>query len=74
MLNIVIDYSNNQSFEKAATKSKSNISKNEQDSIKLFKKNDSIVIKEADEGGLVLVINKTQYYSMVVKILQNKVT
>ena len=29
MLNIVTDYSNNQSFEKAATKSKSNISKNE---------------------------------------------
>ena len=41
---------------------------------KIIKRNDSIVIKEADKGGAVVVMNKTQYYSMVVKILQDEVT
>ena len=37
-------------------------------------KNDSIVIKEADKGGTVVVMNKTHYYSIVVKILQDEET
>ena len=35
---------------------------------------DSIVIKEADKGVAVVVINKTHYYSMVVKIFQDEET
>ena len=73
-LDIAVDYLNNQNFDNAATKNKSNISKNEWEAIKSLKENDSIVIKEADKGGAVVVMNKTHYYSMVVKILQDEVT
>ena len=58
-LDIVVDYLNNQTFDNAATKNKSNISKNEWKTIKSFKENDSVVIKEADKGGAVVVMNKT---------------
>ena len=73
-LDIVVDYLNNQSFDMAAIKNKSNISKNEWEAIKSLEENNSIVIKEADKGGAVVVMNKTHYYSMVVKILQDEVT
>ena len=56
------------------TKNKSNISKNKWETIKSLKENDSIVIKEADKGGAVVVMNKTHYYNMAVKILQDEVT
>ena len=65
---------NNQNFDNAATKNKSNISKNEWEAIKSLKENDSIVIKEADKGGAVVVMNKTHCYIMVVKVLQDEVT
>ena len=73
-LDVVVDYLNNQNFDNASTKNKSNISKNELEAIKSLKENDSIVIKEADKGGAVVVMNKTHYYSVVVKILQDEVT
>ena len=38
MLHIVADYLNNQNFDDAATKNKSNISKNEWEAIKSLKK------------------------------------
>ena len=56
------------------TKNKSNILKNEWKAIKSLKENDSIVIKEADKGGTVVVMNKSHYNSMVVQILQDEVT
>ena len=71
-LDIVVDHLNNQNFNNAATKNKSNISKNEWEAIKSLKENDSVVIKEADKGGTVVVMNKTHYYSIVVKILQDE--
>ena len=74
MLDIVVDYLNNQIFDNAVTKNKSDISKNEWETIKSLKENDSIVIKEADKGGANVVMNKTHYYSMVVKILQDEET
>ena len=52
-LDIVVDHLNNQNFNNAATKNKSNISKNEWEAIKSLKENDSVVIKEADKGGTV---------------------
>ena len=60
-LHIVADYLNNQNFANAVTKNKSNISKNELEAIKSLKADDSIVIKEPDKGGAVVVMNKTQY-------------
>ena len=68
----VVDYLNNQNFDNAVTKNKSNISKNEWEAIKSLKENDYIVIKEADKGGAVAVMSKTHYYSIVVKILQDE--
>ena len=56
------------------TKNKSNILKNEWKAVKSLKENDSIVIKEADKGGTVVVMNKSHYNSMVVQILQDEVT
>ena len=56
------------------TKNKSNILKNEWKAVKSLKENDSIVIKEADKGGTVVVMNKSHYNSMVVEILQDEVT
>ena len=44
------------------------------EAITSLKENDSIVIKRADKGGAVAVMNKTHYYSMVVKILQDEET
>ena len=74
MLDTVVDYLNNQNFDNAATKNKSSISKSEWGAIKSLKENDSIVIKEADKGGAVVVMNKTHYYNIVVEILQDKET
>ena len=74
MLDIVPDYLNNQNFDNAAIKSKSNISKNEWEPLKLLKENESIVTKEADKGGAVAVMNKTHYYNIVVKIFQDEET
>ena len=48
--------------------------KNEWEAIKSLKENDSFLIKKADKGGTVVVMNKTHYYSMFVKILQDEVT
>ena len=73
-LDIVVDYLNNQNFDNATTKSKSNISKNEWKAIKSLKENYSIVIKEANKGGAVVVMNKTHYYCVVMKIFQDEVT
>ena len=75
MLDIVVNYLNNQNFANVVvTKDKSNISKNEWKAVKSLKENDSTVIKEANKGGGVVVMNKSHYYSMVVQILQDEVT
>ena len=55
-------------------KKKSSISKKEWEAIKSLKENDTIVIKEADKDAAVAVMNKTHYYSIVVKILQDEET
>ena len=49
-------------------------SKNEWEAIKSLKENNSIVTKEVDKGVTVAVMNKTHYYSLVVKILQDEET
>ena len=74
MLDIVVHYLNNQNFDNAVTKNNSKSQKNECEVIKPLKENDSVVIKEADKGGAVVVINKTHYYSMIVKFFQDEET
>ena len=44
------------------------------EAIKSLKENDSITIKEVHKGGAVAVMNKTHYYNIVVKILQDEET
>ena len=51
MIDVIVDYLNNQNFDIALTKNKSNISKNDWEAIKSLKENDSIVITETDKGG-----------------------
>lgn len=56
------------------TKNNSKSQKNECEVIKSLKENDSVVIKEAYKGRAVVVINKTHYYSIVLKIPQDEET
>ena len=42
--------------------------------MKSLKETDSIVIKEADKGGAVVVMNKTYYCSIAIKTLQDEET
>lgn len=67
-----LDYLNNQNFENVLAKNRSNVSKTGWETIKSLKENYSIVIEEADKGGIVVVINKIRYYSIILKILQDK--
>ena len=39
---------------------------------KITKKKDSIVITEVDKGGAVVIMNKSHYYSIVVKTLHDE--
>ena len=67
-----LDYLNNQNFENVLAKNRSNVSKTEWETIKSLKENYSTVIEEADKGRIVVVINKIRYYSIILKILQDK--
>ena len=70
-LDIVVDFLNNQKFDNTVTKNKSNISKSEWEATKSLKENDSIIIKEADKGGAVVVMNKSHYYNMIIHMFQH---
>ena len=52
---------------------KSNLSKKQWKGINDFKNNDSIIIKEADKGGCVVIMNKTHYKAMVYNQLDDRV-
>ena len=51
---------------------KSNLSKKQWKGINDLKNNDSIIIKEADKGGCVVIMNKTHYKAMVYNKLDDK--
>ena len=53
---------------------KSNLSKKQWKGINDLKNNDSIIIKEADKGGCVVIMNKTHYKAMVYNQLDDRVT
>ena len=64
-LESVIKFLQKQSFYEENFKNKSNISKHEwQDSLNL-KKNKDIVIKEADKGGAVVIMNTKHHLKMI---------
>ena len=59
-LDIVIDFLHKQNFENETKKTRSNITKREYDGLVELKKNKDIIIKEADKGGAVVIINITK--------------
>ena len=73
-LDIVIDFLHKQNFEERKYKNTSNISANEYKGIFELKNNDDIIIKEADKGGAVVIMNRNHYKKMVLDQLKDKET
>ena len=70
-LDIVIDFLHKQKFNPFSEKQKSNITKEEYSGIMELKNNTDIIIKEADKGGAVIVMNKEHYSAMIKKQLND---
>ena len=61
----VIKFLQKQSFYEENFKNKSNISKDEWQDILNLKNNKDIIIKEADKGGAVVIMNTKHYFKMI---------
>ena len=70
----VIKFLPKQSFYEENFKNKSNISKHEWQDILNLRKNEDIVIKEANKGGAVVVININHYLKMISDPLNDETT
>ena len=70
-LDTAVDFLNNQNFVAKNLKNKSNISKNEWQAINYLKDNKDVIIKEADKGGSVVVMNKKHYHDMIMTHLND---
>ena len=53
-------------------KCKENITRQQRASIKNLSENNNIVIKEADKGGAVVIMDRDHYKEMAYEILQNR--
>ena len=73
-LESVIKFLQKQSFYEENFKDKSNISKHEWQDILNLKKNKDIVIKEADKGGAVVIMNIKHYFKMISDHLNDETT
>ena len=71
-LESVIKFLKKLSFSEENFKNKSNISKHEWQDILNIKKNKDIIIKEADKGGAVAIINTKHYFKIISDHLKNK--
>ena len=70
----VIKFLQKQSFYEENFKNQSNISKHEWQDILILKKNKDIIIKEADKGGAVVIMNTKHYLKMTSDQLNDKTT
>ena len=70
----VIKFLQKQSFYEANFKNKSNISKHKWQDILNLKNNKDIIIKEADTGGTVVIMNTKHYLKMISDHLNDKTT
>ena len=61
----VIKFAQKQRFHEENLKNRSNISKHELQDILNLKKNKEIIIKEADKGGTVVIMNTKHYLKMI---------
>ena len=74
-LESVINFLQKQSFYEENFKNKSNISKHEwQDILNLKKNKDIIIIKEAEKGGVVVIMNTKHYLKMISDHLNDETT
>ena len=73
-LESVIKFLQKQSFYEKNLKNKSNISKHEWQDILNLKKNKDITIKEADNGGAVVIMNTKHYFKMISDHLNDETT
>ena len=67
-----IKFLQKQSFYKETFKNKSNISKHEWQNILNLKKNKDIIMKEADKGGAVVIMNPKHCFKMISDHLNDK--
>ena len=73
-LDIAIDYLNNANVSSHERRHKSNLSKQEWSAIRDLQNNSNIVIKEADKGGSVVIMEKDHYLKMVYDQLNDRAT
>ena len=59
---------------KGLSKNKKNLSKEDCQALKKMKNNESIVIKEADKGGAVVIMDSVYYEQIIYKQLEDKNT
>ena len=74
VLDIVVDYLNKQDFSDRTFKNASNLSKKEWMELKALRENKEIIIKEADKGGSVVIMNKEHYKRMIYEQLGDSET
>ena len=73
-LDAVVNYLKAQAFEEKPENSKNNLSKSDMKGLKELKENEKIVIKEADKGGCVVIMDTSHYVNMVMMQLNDKKT
>ena len=73
-LDIIIDFLHKQNFEETKKNNTSNITKDENKGIMELKNNAEIIIKEADKGGAVVIMNREHYKKMVLDQLEDSKT
>ena len=71
VLDAAINYLKSQTFDTEIKNAKSNLSRSERDGLKKLKENKDIIIKEADKGGCVVIMNRSHYQKMVMDQLGN---
>ena len=73
-LDATINYLKAQTFEERIVKSKNNLTKSERKGLQELKVNKDIIIKEADKGGCVVVMDTQHYVNMIMSQLSDKKT
>ena len=74
VLDATINYLKSQAFEEKIKRSKNNLSESEKKGLQELKMNKNIIIKEADKGGCVVIMDTQHYVNMVKSQLDDKKT
>ena len=71
-LESIIKFLQKQSFYEESFENKSNISQYEWQDILNLKENEGLILKEADKGGAVVIMNTKHYLKMIIDHLNDK--